>query len=265
MTAGGGPAAGGRSPRRVALITGGNRGIGLGIAEALARDGLDLMICGVEPEAAAACARLAATGVAAHYVTADIADAADRDRLVDAVWARFGRLDVLVNNAGIAPKTRADILDAELASFERLVQVNLQGPYFLTQAVARRMLADAVPVGPRAVVFITSVSATVASVDRGDYCISKAGLAMAARLWAVRLAEHGIPVYELRPGVIRTDMTAGVTEKYDRLIADGLTLERRWGAPADIGRAVAALVRGDLPYATGQVLTLDGGLSVATL
>ena len=261
--------AGGRGPapsaRRVALVTGGSRGIGFGVAEALARDGLDLVICGRRAEATEACDRLAAAGVAVHYIAADIGDAADRDRLVEAVWARFGRLDVLVNNAGIAPETRADILEADAASFERLITVNLQGPYFLTQAVARRMLADPAPDGGRAIVFVTSISATVASVNRGDYCIAKAGLAMAARLWAVRLAEWNIPVYEIRPGIVRTDMTAGVTGRYDRLIADGLTLERRWGEPADVGRAVAALVRGDLPYATGQVLVQDGGLSIATL
>ena len=172
-----------------------------------------------------------------------------------------------MNNAGVAPLERADILEAGEDSFDRLIAVNLRGPYFLTQRVARRM-AEASRCDPDfsgAVVFVTSVSAAVASVNRGDYCLSKAGLAMAARLWAVRLAEFRIPVYEVRPGVIRTDMTSAVTEKYDRLFADGLALERRWGTPDDVGAAVAALLRGDLPYATGQVLTVDGGLSVPVL
>ena len=180
---------------------------------------------------------------------------------------RLGRLHVLVNNAGMAPRVRADLLEAGEDSFERLMRVNLQGPYFLTQAVARWMLeqkrADAAWTG--AVVFVTSTSATMASTNRGEYCVSKAGLAMASQLWAVRLAETGIPVYEVRPGIIRTDMTAPVTEKYDRLIGEGVVPQGRWGTPEDVGRVVAALARGDAPYSTGAVIAVDGGLTIPRL
>lgn len=253
-------------PRGAALVTGSTRGIGLGIARALAADGWDLMLNGVRPAQAAApaLAELAAAGVRAAYCQADITRADDRAHLLDSVAAELGPLRLLVNNAGIAPTVRADILEAEEPSFEALIAANLQGPYFLTQAAARRMLADDQPAA-RAIVFITSVSAAAASPNRGDYCIAKAGLSMAARLWAVRLAEHAIPVYEVRPGIVQTDMTAGVHAKYERMIADGLLLEPRWGQPADIGRAVAALARGDLPYATGAILTLDGGMLIDRL
>jgi 3-oxoacyl-[acyl-carrier protein] reductase len=255
--------------RRVALVTGGTRGIGLGIARALARDGFDLAVCGLreEAEVAPALAELRAEGAAARYVQADVGEPADRARLVSELRERPGRLHVLVNNAGVAPRVRADILEAGEESFERLVRVNLQGPYFLTQSVARWMLeqkrADAAWSG--AVVFVTSCSATVVSTNRGEYCVSKAGLAMASQLWAVRLAEAGIPVYEVRPGIVRTDMTAGVAEKYDRLIADGVEPQRRWGLPEDVGRVVAALARGDLPYSTGAVVSVDGGLTIPRL
>ncbi len=174
---------------------------------------------------------------------------------------------MLVNNAGVAPSVRADVLDAGEESFERLLRVNLQGPYFLTQAVARFMIEqkerDAAWTG--AIVNVTSVSATVASTNRGDYCVSKAGLAMASQLWAVRLAEHGIPVYEVRPGIVRTDMTAGVAAKYDALIESGVVPQRRWGEPDDVGRVVAALARGDAPYSTGAVIVVDGGLTIPRL
>ncbi len=255
--------------RRIALVTGGTRGIGLGIARALARDGFDLVVCGLREEAqvAPALAELRAEGAAARYVRADVGERADRDRLVSEVRERLGRLHVLVNNAGVGPRVRADILDAEEESFERLVRVNLQGPYFLTQSVARWMLEQqqADPGWSGAVVFVTSCSATVVSTNRGEYCVSKAGLAMASQLWAVRLAERGIPVYEVRPGIVRTDMTAGVEEKYDRLIAEGVVPQRRWGVPEDVGRVVAALARGDAPYSTGAVVSVDGGLTIPRL
>jgi NAD(P)-dependent dehydrogenase (short-subunit alcohol dehydrogenase family) len=209
----------------------------------------------------------AAAGASAHYVRTDIGKDDAAERLLEAVDLRFGRLDLLVNNAGVAPRERKDILEASRESFDRLLAVNLRGPYFLTQAAARYMLRREAPAsGLRGcVVFITSISATVASTSRGEYCISKAGLAMASLLWATRLAEEGIAVYEVRPGIIRTDMTAGVAAKYDRLIAEGLTLQRRWGTPEDVGRAVAMLARGDLSYSTGQVVMVDGGLSVRRL
>jgi 3-oxoacyl-[acyl-carrier protein] reductase len=253
----------------VALVTGGSRGIGLGVAEALAREGHDLAVVGVraEGEAAEALAGLRSAGAAVHYVQADIGDDDAADRIIAAVGGRFGRLDVLVNNAGVAPKERKDILEAGRESFDRLVRINLRGPYFLTQAAARLMLDQkaADPAFHGCIVFVTSVSASVVSTNRGDYCISKAGLSMAGQLWAARLAGEGITVYEVRPGVIRTDMTAGVTAKYDALFSQGLALQNRWGTPADVGRAVAMLVRGDLPYSTGQVICVDGGMTVQRL
>jgi 3-oxoacyl-[acyl-carrier protein] reductase len=255
--------------KRCALVTGGTRGIGLGIARALARDGWDLALGGVrpEPDVEAVVDELRQHGAAVHYLQADLAQVDHRARLLDAVRERFGAVNALVNNAGRAPRVRADLLEATEESFEELLRANLQGPYFLTQAIAREQIERrrADPSFEASVVFITSVSAELASPHRGEYCISKAGLSMAARLFAARLAEHAIPVYEVRPGIIATDMTAGVREAYDRRIADGLVPERRWGQPDDVGRVVAALVRGDLPYATGTVINVDGGLSIPRL
>lgn len=250
--------------KRVALVTGGGRGIGLGIAMELAKGGFDLCISGMRAEAEVA---EVMGQLSAHYCQSNVSVPADRARLLSEIEAKFGRLDVLVNNAGVAPTTRADLLDATEESFERLMAINLKGPYFLTQAAAKWMVrqrqADAAFCG--CIVNISSVSATVASVNRGDYCISKAGIAMATRLWAARLAEFGIDVFEVRPGVIATDMTAGVRQKYDDLIAGGLTVQKRWGEAGDVGKAVAMLARGDLPYATGQVLVVDGGLTLQRL
>jgi NAD(P)-dependent dehydrogenase (short-subunit alcohol dehydrogenase family) len=201
------------------------------------------------------------------YVQADNADQGSRQRLVCTLEEQFGRLDVLVNNAGIAPRVRADVLDASEDSFDELINTNLKGPYFLTQSIARWMIRQqqADPAAMRCVVNIGSVSATVASINRGDYCISKAGVAMATKLWAVRLAEYGIPVYEVRPGIMLTDMTKGVQEKYDSMIQGDALLEKRWGTADDVGKAVSMLVRGDLPYATGAVLVQDGGLTLDRL
>jgi NAD(P)-dependent dehydrogenase (short-subunit alcohol dehydrogenase family) len=253
----------------VALVTGGSRGIGLGVAQALADSGFDLAINGVreETQVADVVAALGRRGANACYCRGDVALAADRQAMVDAVRAQFGRLDVLVNNAGVAPSVRADVLEATEESFDRVIGINLKGPYFLTQLVALWMIeqrqneADFRGV----IVNVSSVSATEASINRGDYCISKAGVAMATQLWAHRLAEFGIAVYEARPGIITTDMTAPVKEKYDRLMANGLTVENRWGTPEDVGRAVAMLARGDLSYATGNVLNIDGGLTLRRL
>jgi NAD(P)-dependent dehydrogenase (short-subunit alcohol dehydrogenase family) len=254
---------------RTALITGGTRGIGLGIARALAREGWTLALCGVRAAAdvAAILDELRAAGADVSYEAADIAVPSDRDRLVRAVHARHGAVHALVNNAGRAPRERADLLDATESSFEALIRTNLQGPYFLTQAIAREqmMRRQADPSFAAAIVFITSVSAEMVSVNRGEYCVSKAGLSMAARLFAVRLAASGIPVYEVRPGIIDTDMTAAVKAVYDRRIADGLVPESRWGSPDDVGRLVAALLRGDAPYATGSIVNVDGGLSLGRL
>lgn len=251
--------------RRVALVTGGSRGIGFGVARALAQAGFDLVINGRREaaEVTDAITELQALGARVRYCRADVAGLADHARMLNEIRDDFGRLDALVNNAGVAPDVRSDILDASPESFDRLIAVNLRGPYFLTQAVARWMIAqrnaDANFRG--VIVNVSSISANVASVNRGDYCISKAGVAMATQLWAARLAEHGIDVFEVRPGIIATDMTAGVKEKYDALIARGLTLEKRWGTPDDVGRAVTLLVRGELTYATGQVIVVDGGLT----
>jgi NAD(P)-dependent dehydrogenase (short-subunit alcohol dehydrogenase family) len=254
---------------KVALVTGGARGIGLGIALKLADAGFTLAISGRRPieEVQPALDEIRKHSGASIYIQADASDGADRARLLLAVEEKFGRLDVLVNNAGIAPRVRADILDAREESFDELIATNLKGPYFLTQAVAAWMIRQHASDAQvhRAIVNISSVSATVASVNRGDYCISKAGIAMATRLWAVRLAEYGICVYEVRPGIIETDMTAGVREKYDALIEAGLLLEKRWGTPADVGSAVCLLAKGELPYATGSVLTVDGGLTLPRL
>jgi len=250
----------------VALVTGGSRGIGLGVAKALAREGWDLAVCGKRSreEAAAGLAEISALGARVLYVRADIGEDAAPRVILDAVLAEYGGLHLLVNNAGMAPRERKDIMEASRESWDELMRVNLRGPYFLTQACARHMAErkGRDPAERAAIVFITSISATVVSINRGEYCVTKAGLSMAASLWAVRLAEWEIPVYELRPGIMRTDMTAGVKEKYDRMIKEGLTLQRRWGTPEDVGKMVAVLARGDLPYSTGAVIMLDGGLTV---
>lgn len=253
----------------VALITGGTRGIGLGIARALADEGYDLALCGRRDEGAVSevLAGLRERGIEVLYLSADISDGAARERLVDGVRTHYGRLHVLVNNAGVAPRERNDLLDATEESFDRVLGINLKGPYFLTQRVANWMVEqrNQEDVFEGCVINITSISSTVASPNRGDYCLSKAGLTMMTKLWSVRLSEFDIPVYEVRPGVIRTDMTSGVEEKYDRLIEEGLMLQDRWGEPEDVGKAAAMLARGDLPYSTGQVLMVDGGMTVDRL
>jgi len=238
--------------KKVALVTGGSRGIGLGVAQALLKDGFEIVICGMRPTCDLK---------EFFYIQCDVSDRDAREKMLAAIRQRFGRLDVLVNNAGIAPKVRTDILEATEESFELLIHTNLQGPYFLTQAVAKWMIEQKTG----CIINVSSISAMVASVNRGDYCISKAGVAMATQLWATRLGEYNIPVYEVRPGVIKTDMTAGVTEKYDKMLAGGLAIQARWGMPEDVGKAVASLARGDFPYSTGQVLMVDGGLTVQRL
>ncbi len=255
--------------RRTALVTGGTRGIGLGIARALAAEGWNLALCGVRPhdEIRVVLQELEDRGSRVVYSVCDIANAADRTRLLTAVRDEFGAVNALVNNAGRASRVRADLLEATEASFEELLRVNLQGPYFLTQEVARDMLVRRQSDGSfnASIVFVSSISAESASTNRGEYCVSKAGVAMAARLFALRLAEDRIPVYDVRPGIIATDMTQRVKDTYDRRIADGLVPEKRWGYPEDVGRVVAALLRGDLPYATGTVVHVDGGLSIPRL
>jgi len=254
---------------KVALVTGGSRGIGLGIAEALAMDGCSLVITGRRPseDCAAAVEHLRRYGIRVEYIQSDVSSQLDRRALLEKVQESVGRLDILINNAGIAPPIRADILEASEQSFDEVMAANLKGPYFLTQAAAQWMIrqkqADTSYRG--CIIYIGSISATVASTNRGDYCISKAGIAMAAKLWTVRLAEFGIQVYEVRPGIVDTGMTAAVREKYDAMIEAGVLLEKRWGKPEEIGKAVAMLVRGELPYASGSVLVLDGGLTMQRL
>lgn len=283
----------------VALVTGGSRGIGRGIAIALADAGFDVVVnYASNRDAAEEVGKIIErAGRRALLVQGDISIAADREKLVDETYAKAGRLDLLVNNAGVAPKVRADILDAGEESFDRMIDINLKGPYFLTQLVARRMIqhrkgsgfgvgnsagekaASSASLNPEpqllnpepralnpAIVTITSVSVYTASTNRGDYCVAKSGLAMMTKLFAVRLAEFGINVYEIRPGVIETDMTGPVKEKYDRMIfEDGLTPIARWGKPDDVARAVVALAAGALPFSTGEVINVDGGFHLRRL
>ena len=250
---------------KTALITGGTRGIGLGIARCLSKEGYDLVVCGrrekdhVEP----ILAELQQSGRSVWYVRADLGSREDRTALVEEVQNIIPHLNVLVNNAGVAPKERNHILDATEESFEDVIRINLQGTYFLTQQCARWMIGSKQqdPAYSGSIININSISSTVASVSRGEYCISKAGLSMATKLWSIALAEHDISVFEIRPGLIATDMTSKVKEHYDQLIEEGLLLQPRWGVPEDIGKTVAALARGDIPYATGQVIVQDGGLT----
>ena len=252
----------------VALITGGSRGIGLGIAHALVKEGYRVAINGVRPiqQVVETLNDLKADGGEVVYCQGDIGNPDERKKIVEEIKNQWGDLHVLVNNAGIAPKERKDILEADEKSYDRLMNVNLKGPYFLTQQVANWMIKQKIknPKNPFTIINISSVSATTASVNRGDYCISKAGISMATKLWAARLGEFDIPVYEVQPGVIRTDMTAGVIEKYDKLIAEGLTIQKRWGNPEDLGKTVVALASGMIPYATGQVIKTDGGMTIQT-
>ncbi len=272
----------------VALITGASRGIGRGIALELARCGHDLMINFAANEEAAqqtladcrAAACESGRSIRAAIHRADISVGTDRERLIGAVREQFGRLDVLVNNAGVAPEARLDLLEATEESFDRLMRINVKGPYFLTQLAARWMIELAGNGNPpgegdrRApstngfspkIITISSISAYTASPNRGDYCISKAALSMLTPLFAARLAAHGIRVYEIRPGIIATDMTGPVKDKYDRLISEGLTPIQRWGTPADIGKAVAGIACDMLPFSTGEVINVDGGFHLRRL
>jgi len=267
----------------VALITGASRGIGRGIALELAKIGTDLVInyasnLSAAKQTAADCLSSAkANGkiIRAEICQADIASGTDRNKLIDFTKEKFGRLDLLVNNAGVAPDVRADILEAPEASFDRMININVKGPYFLTQLAAKWMIQqtkagstkrakNASGTQPR-IITISSISAYTASVNRGDYCIAKAALSMLTPLYAARLAEHGINVYEIRPGIIATDMTGPVKEKYDKLISKGMTPIKRWGTPEDVGKAVAAIAQDLLPFSTGEVMNVDGGFHLRRL
>jgi 3-oxoacyl-[acyl-carrier protein] reductase len=256
----------------VALITGASRGIGRGIALSLARNGRhDLVVNYAGNEGAARetrelCLAEAPQGIRVEIVQADVARAEDRARMIEFARDTFGRLDVLVNNAGITSPGRADIIEATEESWDKVMGINLRGPFFLTQAAARLMReTDPLPNSPRAVVNLSSISAFAVSINRGDYCITKAGIGMMTQLWAVRLAEFGISVFEIQPGVIESDMTGPVKAKYDALFAQGFAPINRWGQPEDLGRCVTAIARGDFPYTTGQVFHIDGGFHLRTL
>lgn len=255
--------------RKVALVTGGSRGIGLGIARSLAQAGFDLAINGVrqEEDVQQALDELRALGAEVIYCQGDVGQAASRQAMLDKIKTQLGRLNVLVNNAGVAPKERKDILEATEESFDYVLGTNLKSSYFLSQAAANWMIEQKAADGnfEGAIINVSSISATVVSVNRGEYCIAKAGMSMATQLFAARLGEYNIPVYEVRPGIVATDMTAKVTEKYDKLIADGLTVQKRWGLPEDVGKAVAALSTGSFPYSTGQVIMVDGGMNIPRL
>jgi NAD(P)-dependent dehydrogenase (short-subunit alcohol dehydrogenase family) len=247
----------------VALVTGGSRGIGRGICQALGAEGFRVLVnYNSNLEAAEeTCQMIQAAGGQAISCQADIAHAEHRDLLLDFCMEHLGRLDLLVNNAGIAPPTRYDLLDMPPESFDLVVGTNLKAPFFLTQSAARLMINQLKEklIPSATIINVSSISAYAVSTNRGEYCISKAGVSMATALFAVELAQYGIRVYEVRPGVIETDMTAGVKKKYDKLIAEGFSPIKRWGKPDDIGKAVAALARGDLPFSTGEVINVDGG------
>lgn len=262
------------SGQPVALVTGAGQGIGRGVAIRMAGDGHAVVINDVVADPANTFQgayevkrTIESAGGRAEVCRADIASAADRQAMLDFIEQQFGRLDLLVNNAGVAPKQRVDVLQAGEESFDRLISINLKGPYFLTQLAANRMIAwkQAGRIAAPRIAFITSISAYTSSPARGEYCVSKAGLSMAARLYADRLGEYGIPVIEIRPGIIETPMTSVVKEKYDKLIADGLLVNRRWGRPEDVAAVISAFARGDLDYSTGESIEVSGGFNLRRL
>lgn len=257
------------SDKRVAIITGAGRGIGKGVALALAERGWQLAVNyrSNATTAAETVELIRANGGDAIAIQADVGDLGEHEHFVDAVIEHYGRIDLLVNNAGIGPRQRLDLLSMTPESYDEVMAVNLKGPLFLTQRVANRMIAlqEAGSIQAPRIVNIGSISAYTSSTSRGEYCISKAGLTMMTILFGDRLAEHGINVYEIRPGIIRTDLTSGVKDKYDKLIGEGLTPIKRWGEPDDIGKAVVAIAEGYLPFSTGEVINVDGGFHLHRL
>ena len=255
--------------RKTVLITGGSRGIGLGIAQALAREGWDIAINGMRPrKMVEQLLKSLETGEnRVIYCRGNIASRADRLKIMDKLLKNFSHLNALVNNAGVAPKERNDLLDLSEQSYDRVMNINLKGPFFLSQLAAKNMIETKNKQSDfqAAIVNISSISASIVSVNRGQYCMSKAGLSMMTQLLATRLGEENIPVYEVRPGIIQTDMTAVVKKKYDKLFREGLAIQPKWGTAEDVGKAVAALLRGDFPYSSGQVFMVDGGLSLQRL
>jgi NAD(P)-dependent dehydrogenase (short-subunit alcohol dehydrogenase family) len=254
---------------KTALVSGGSRGIGLGISMELARTGYDLVVNGVreEKEVKGPLGQLSSLGTEVHYVKGDLSDTLERQELYEKAVSLLGHLNLLVNNAGVAPLVRSDILETSEESYDRVMGINLKGAFFLTQKVAGHMISQkkADPGYQALIINISSVSATVASTNRGEYCISKAGLSMVTRLWAVRLGEYGIPVFEIQPGIIETDMTGAVKERYTKQINDGLCLQKRWGTPEDVGKVVVAMASGTMSYSTGQVVMVDGGMTIPRL
>jgi len=254
---------------KTALITGGSRGIGLGIAKALAKENWNLAINGVraEDKVKESLQSLNTGQNEILYCRGNIESKKDRQQLIQKVLQHFGALNALINNAGVAPIERKDLLEMSEDSYDRVMNINLKGTFFLSQLAAREMLKakEKNKAFEAAIINISSISATVASINRGQYCISKAGMSMVTQLFAARLGSSAIPVYEIRPGIIATDMTAAVKEKYDTLLHNGLSVQPRWGSPDDVGKAVAGLLRGDFPYSTGQVIMVDGGLTMQRL
>ena len=255
--------------KKTALITGGTRGIGLGIARKLATEGINLALNGVRPQSAVVevLTELRETGVQVEYFQGNIAEKSDRESILHGMKAKFESINFLINNAGVAPRVRADVLDVAEEDFDHLMNINLRGTFFLTQSIANWMVEQKQRDNSHdfSIITITSVSARLASTNRAGYCIAKSGLSMMNQVFAVRLAEFGIPVFEIQPGVIETDMTEKVKEIYQERIRTGLTLEPRMGQPEDIGKIVATLLRGDLSYGTGQILAIDGGLMLGRL
>lgn len=253
----------------VAFVTGGSRGIGFGCAEKLAMAGFDLAINGMRDEGSVSgpIDQLKAQGADVVYCQGDIGSESARSAMLDKIKAHYGRLNVLVNNAGVAPKVRLDLLETTEESYDYVMDTNLKGAFFLTQSAAKWMVEQKKSDGSfeGAIINVGSISATVVSVNRGEYCVAKSGVAMMTQLFAARMGEFGIPVYEIRPGVTKTDMTSGVTDKYDKLIEDGLCVTKRWGFPDDVGKAVASLASQNFPYSTGQVIMVDGGLTIPRL
>lgn len=258
----------------VAFITGGGRGIGRGIAVELAKEGLNIACNDIEFNPRDLTKglfevkeKVEGLGSAFLPVQGDVSSGEDHKRMLDIILKEFGRIDILVNNAGVAPLKRMDILETTPESYDRVLSINSKGPFFLSQLIAKQMIKqvnDNYEYKP-VIVFISSISADVSSVLRAEYCISKANLSMTAKLFADRLSEYGINVYEIRPGIIQTDMTAGVKEKYDKLIGEGLVPQKRWGFPEDIGKAVAAFAKGYFPFSTGAVLEVSGGMDIRRL
>jgi len=257
----------GRAP--VALITGGRRGLGRGIAWAMAESGFDILLADLERDTSAeeTLAGIAQRGRRGEFAAADIADLGGHAALIERVYSTFGVLDCLVNYAGVTVDRRGDLLEATVASYDRVMNVNLRGTFFLTQAVAKRMVADARrPEAPhRSIVIVSSVNAVLPAPDRPEYAFSKTALSMMAKMFALRLAAAGIAVYEIRPGIMRTEMTAPVAERYERWIAEGVVPQKRWGEAGDVGRTVATLASGALPFTTGEPFHVDGGLHIQKL